>query len=120
LKTSTTLKQQGRRKLDMHFREATRNDYEMVHQLQKQVPTELYRLYHEKMIERHTTRKLAPNHRDAVISSLYDQIQSRDIWIPYDEIRKYTFSKTTKIVKSFKKHFPDLSEEIVTAKYSNK
>ncbi|KAA0560091.1 hypothetical protein ACQCWA_23635 [Rossellomorea aquimaris] len=84
------------------------------------IATELYKLYHEKMIERHTTRKLPPNHRDAIISSLYDQIQSRNIWIPYDEIRKYTFSKTTKIVKSFKKHFPELCEEIETAKYSNK
>lgn len=50
--------------------------------------------------------------RDLVISCLYEQIQNRDIWIPYGEIKKYVYSKTTKIVKYFKKQFPDLSEEI--------
>jgi hypothetical protein len=55
--------------------------------------TELYKLYHEKMIERHTPRKLPPDHRDTVISSLYDQIQSREIWIPYDEIKNILLAK---------------------------
>lgn len=64
------------------------------------------------MKERRTTRKLPPYHRDIVISSLYEQIQNREIWIPYGEVKKYTFSKTTKIVKSFKKQFPQLSAEI--------
>ena len=76
------------------------------------IATELYKLYHDKMIEKRTTRKLSPDHRDAVISFLYEQIQNREIWIPYDEVKKYAFSKTTKIVKSFKKQFPKLSEEI--------
>jgi hypothetical protein len=31
---------------------------------------------------------------------------------PYGDVKKYVFSKTTKIVKSFKKQFPNLSEEI--------
>ena len=43
---------------------------------------------------------------------LYEQIQNREIWIPYDEVKKYASSKTTKIVKSFKKQSPKLSEEI--------
>lgn len=73
---------------------------------------ELYKLYHCKMKEKRTTRKLPPHHRDIVISSLYEQIQNREIWIPYDEVKKYTFSKITKIVKSFKKQSPKLSEEI--------
>lgn len=72
----------------------------------------LYKLYHEKMKEKRTTRKLRPNQRDIVLSSLYEQIQSKDIWIPYDEVEKYAVSKTTKIVNSFKKQFPELSEEI--------
>ena len=76
------------------------------------IATELYKLYHDKMKERRTTIKLPPEHRDTVISALYDQIQKREIWIPYDEVKKYSFSKTTKIVKSFKKQFPKLSEEI--------
>ncbi|ASN05381.1 hypothetical protein [Virgibacillus necropolis] len=76
------------------------------------IVAELYKLYHNKMKERRTTRKLPPNHRDTVISSLYEQIQNREIWIPYGEVKKYTFSKTTKIVKSFKKQFPKLSMEI--------
>ena len=76
------------------------------------IATELYKLYHDKMIEKRTTRKLSPDYRDAVISFLYEQIQNREIWIPYDEVKKYAFSKTTKIVKSFKKQFPKLSEEI--------
>jgi len=73
---------------------------------------ELFKLYHNKMKEIRTTRKLPPHHRDTVISSLYEQIQNREIWIPYDEVKKYTFSKTRKIVKSFRKQFPELSEEI--------
>lgn len=73
---------------------------------------ELYELYHNKMREIRTTRKLPRHHRDTVISSLYEQIQNREIWIPYDEVKKYTYSKTTKIVKSFKKQFPKLSVEI--------
>jgi hypothetical protein len=76
------------------------------------IATELYKLYHNKMKERRTTRKLPPNQRDIVTSSLYEQIQNRGIWIPYGEVKKYIFSKTTKIVKSFKKQFPDLSQEI--------
>ena len=83
------------------------------------IATELYNLYHDKMKERRTTRKLSPDHRDAVISSLYEQIQNREIWIPYDEVKKYASSKTTKIVKSFKKQFPKLSEEI-EAKHAKK
>ncbi|MFP5110650.1 hypothetical protein ACSU6B_28680 [Neobacillus sp. C211] len=76
------------------------------------IAAELYKLYHKKMKERLTTRKLPPNQRDIVTSSLYAQIQNREIWIPYGEVKKYVFSKTTKIVKSFKKQFPELSEEI--------
>jgi hypothetical protein len=73
---------------------------------------ELYKLYHKKIKERRTTKKLPPNQRDIVTSSLYAQIQNREIWIPYGEVKKYVFSKTTKIVKSFKKQFSELSEEI--------
>ncbi|WP_419962341.1 hypothetical protein [Psychrobacillus sp. BM2] len=76
------------------------------------IAAELYKLYHNKMKERRTTRKITPDERDVVISSLYEQIQNRDIWIPYVEIKKYVYSKTTKIVKYFKKQFPELSEEI--------
>jgi hypothetical protein len=83
------------------------------------IVTELYKLYHDKMKERGTTRKLPAEHRDTVISALYDQIQNREIWIPYDEVKKYAFSKTTKIVKSFKNQFPKLSEEI-EAEHANK
>lgn len=76
------------------------------------IATELYKLYHDKMKERCTTRKLPPVHRDMVISSLYEQIQNKEIWIPYSEVKKYTVSKTTKIVKSFIKQFPELSDEV--------
>ncbi|WP_227940361.1 hypothetical protein [Alkalihalobacillus deserti] len=78
------------------------------------IAAELYKLYHNKMKERRAISKLPPNQRDIVISSLYEQIQNREIWIPYGEVKKYVFSKTTKIVKSFKKQFPELSEEIET------
>jgi len=60
------------------------------------------------MKESRITNKLPPNHRDSVISYQYEQIQNRKIWIPYDEIEKYAFSKITKIVKSFKQPFPEL------------
>jgi hypothetical protein len=76
------------------------------------IVVELYKLYQNKMKEKRTTRKLKPDQRDIVISHLYDQIQSREIWIPYGEVKKYVYSKTTKIVKSFKKQFPELSEQI--------
>jgi hypothetical protein len=76
------------------------------------IAAELYNLYHNKMKERHTTRKLLPEHRDMIISSLYKQIQNREIWISYGEIEKYAFSKITKIVKSFKKQFPELYKKI--------
>lgn len=76
------------------------------------IATELYNLYFDKMKERRTTRKLPPNYRDTVIRSLYEQIQNREIWIPYNEVEKYAFSKITKIVKSYKKRFPELCEEI--------
>ena len=46
-------------------------------------------------------------------------ILNREIWIPYDKVKKYVFSKTTKTVKSFKKQFPKLSEEI-EAEHANK
>lgn len=75
------------------------------------ITTELYKLYHNKMKERRTTRKLPPEQRDIVISSLYDQIGNREIWIPYGEVKKYVFSKITKIVKSFQKQFPELYVE---------
>jgi hypothetical protein len=74
------------------------------------IAAELYKLYHEKMKDRHTTRQLPPYQRDIVTSSLYAQIQNRQISIPYGEVKKYVFTK--KIVKSFKKQFPELSEEI--------
>ncbi|WP_155929008.1 hypothetical protein [Bacillus sp. UNC41MFS5] len=77
------------------------------------ITTELYKLYHDKMKERRKTRKLAPDYRDTVKSSLYEHIQNKEIWILYGE-KKNAFSKTTKIVKSFKKQFPKLSEEIGT------
>lgn len=76
------------------------------------ISLELNKLYHEKMKERYTTRKLPAAERDAVISSLYDQIESREIWIPYAEVENYTISRTSKIVKSFKKQFPKLFDEI--------
>ncbi|UOQ95098.1 hypothetical protein MUO14_09285 [Halobacillus shinanisalinarum] len=98
----------------------TNKRFSQLKQSQKNwIATELYKLYHEKMKERRTTRKLPPEHRDAVISSLYEQIQNREIWIPYGEVEKYAFSKTTKIVKSFKKQFPMLSVEI-EAEHVNK
>lgn len=91
----------------------TNKRYSQLKNKQKEwIVTELYNLYFNKMKERRTTRKLPPNHRDAVISSLYDQIQNREIWIPYGEVKRYAFSKSTKIVKSFKKNFPELCEEI--------
>ena len=83
------------------------------------IATELYKLYHNKMKERRTIRKLSSDHRDEVIFSLYEQIQNREIWIPYVEVKKYAFSKIPKIVKSFKKQFPKLSVEI-EAEYAKK
>jgi hypothetical protein len=76
------------------------------------IATELYKIYHNMMKESRTTRKLPPNLRDKVISTLYVQSQNRQIWIPYGEVKKYAFSETIKIVKSFSKQFPELCREI--------
>ena len=64
--------------------------------------------------------------RDEVISSLHEQIQNKEIWIHYDEVKKYAFSKNSKIVKSFKKQIPNMGAEIesdeiklVVIQYSN-
>lgn len=83
------------------------------------ITMELYKHYHDEMKRRRTTRKLPPVYRDKIISSLYEQIQDREIWIPYGEVKKYVYSKTTKIVKSFKKNFPAFTEEI-EAEHTNK
>lgn len=91
----------------------TNRRFSQLKQSQKEwIATELYKLYHDKMKERRTTRKLPGNHRDEVISSLYKKIEEREIWIPYHEVEKYTFSKITNIIKSFKKKYPELSTEI--------
>lgn len=91
----------------------TNKSFSLLKNSQKEwIATELYKIYHNMMKERRTTRKLPPNLRDTVIKSLYEQIQNRQIWIPYSEVKKYAFSKTTKIVKSFNKQFPELCREI--------
>jgi hypothetical protein len=72
------------------------------------IATELRKLYHHKMREIGITKKLPPDHRNTVILSLYEQIQNREIWIPYRKVEKYVFSKTTKIVKTFNKQFSEL------------
>ncbi|MCM3729185.1 hypothetical protein M3226_26610 [Neobacillus cucumis] len=65
------------------------------------IATELRKLYHNQMNEIGTTKKLPLDHQNTVISSLYEPIQNREIWIPYGEVAKYANSKITKIVKSF-------------------
>lgn len=61
------------------------------------------------MKEMRTKRKLARPQREEVISSLYEKIEDKEIWIPYLEVEQYAFSKTTKIVNAFHKQFSDLS-----------
>ncbi|MGE7219286.1 hypothetical protein ACQKJC_22645 [Priestia koreensis] len=72
------------------------------------IATEFDRLYHEKMIERRTTRKLPPKQRDAVIEALYEAIQRRDIWIPYMDVEKHAYSKIIKAVNAFPKRYPEM------------
>ncbi|GAA0610907.1 hypothetical protein GCM10009001_30190 [Virgibacillus siamensis] len=76
------------------------------------ITEELYKLYHKKMKERRINGKLPPPYRDEVIESIYEQIRDRDIWIPFGEVKKYAFRKTTKMVKSFNKLYPELSDKI--------
>ena len=91
----------------------TNKRFSQLKQSQKEwIATELFNLYHDKMKERRTTRKLSAHHRDEVISSLYKKNEDREIWIPYHEVERYAFSKITKIIKSFKKKYPELSTEI--------
>jgi hypothetical protein len=80
--------------MESFFKQTNERFSQLKDSLKDWVATELYKLYHIKMIERRTTRKLSPDHRDAVISSLYKQIQNREIWISYDEVKKYAFSGT--------------------------
>ena len=76
------------------------------------IATELRTLYHNQMNESGTTKKLSPDNFNTVISSLYEQIQNREIWIPYGELEKYANGKITEIVKSFNKDSGLFSEEI--------
>jgi hypothetical protein len=76
------------------------------------IATELRTLYHNQMSESGTTKKLSPDNFNTVISSLYEQIQNREIWIPHGELKKYANGKITKIVNSFKKDSGWFSEEI--------
>src|SRR5699024_3547834 len=91
----------------------TNKRFSQLKQSQKEwIATELYKLYHDKMKERRTTRKLPGNHRDEVIASLYKKIEESGIWTPYQELEKYTFSKIPNNIKSFKKKYPELSTEL--------
>lgn len=69
-------------------------------------------LYHHRMKEKRTTRKLSPKDRDIVVSHLYEQIQDRDIWIPYGEVKTWVFRQIPKIVTSLEHQYLKLRTDI--------
>lgn len=54
--------------------------------------------------------KLRPKKRDQILDEVYDLIQKKEIWIPYDEVEKYYFSKIPSFIRKNKK----MREEMIT------
>jgi hypothetical protein len=51
-----------------------------------------------------------------VIRKVYEKIEARGIWIPFSEVEKYCFSKTTKVIKGFN---PNNIEIAITSEKPN-
>jgi hypothetical protein len=64
------------------------------------IALELRRMYHNEMNKEGSTKKLLSERRSSIIATLYEQIQKREIWIPFREVEKYANSKIGKIIKS--------------------
>ena len=47
--------------------------------------------------------KLRPNKRDQILYDVYDLIEEKDIWIPFDEVQKYYYSKISSFIRSHRK-----------------
>ncbi|WP_394549138.1 hypothetical protein [Priestia aryabhattai] len=47
--------------------------------------------------------KLRPKKRDQILDEVYDLIEKKEIWIPYDEVEKYYFSKIPSFIRKNKK-----------------
>lgn len=41
--------------------------------------------------------------RDQILDDVYAEIEERDIWIPYGEVKKYYFSKISKFINVYRK-----------------
>ncbi|MDP1442369.1 hypothetical protein [Priestia megaterium] len=54
--------------------------------------------------------KLRPKKRDQILDEVYDLIQKKEIWVPYDEVEKYYFSKIPSFIRKNKK----MKEEMIT------
>ncbi|MES9793859.1 hypothetical protein ABWL24_25930, partial [Priestia megaterium] len=54
--------------------------------------------------------KLRPKKRDQILDEVYDLIQKKEIWVPYDEVEKYYFSKIPSFISKNKK----MKEEMIT------
>ncbi|MEN3156411.1 hypothetical protein [Priestia aryabhattai] len=46
--------------------------------------------------------KLLPKKRDQILDQIYDLIEEKEIWIPYDEVKKYYFSKIPSFIRQNK------------------
>ncbi|MDC7783488.1 MULTISPECIES: hypothetical protein [Priestia] len=46
--------------------------------------------------------KLRPKKRDQILDEVYDLIQKKEIWVPYDEVEKYYFSKIPSFIRKNK------------------
>lgn len=53
------------------------------------------------MRELNTNKKLPREARDEVILQVYEEIDSRGIWIPFNELEKYCFGKINKVSKDY-------------------
>jgi hypothetical protein len=47
--------------------------------------------------------KLRSKKRDQILDEVYDLIQKKEIWIPYDEVEKHYFSKIPSFIRKNKK-----------------
>lgn len=47
--------------------------------------------------------KLRPNKRDQILYDVYNMIEEKDIWIPFDEVQRYYYSKISSFIRSHRK-----------------
>jgi len=83
----------------------TNKKFSNLKEKQKILIAEWFREAYKYFYETHNKFPSDKMEKESVISEVYEKIQSRDIWIPYSEIRKYFHGKQTRLKNSIMKEF---------------